>query len=391
MIPLMKNAFLNEHATKQALADFIIKTQKFSMGEECHKFERKFSNFQKRSESILFNSGGSANLALLQALKNLGKLKSGDYVGFSALTWSTNIMPIIQMDLIPVPVDCSVHNLNVGSEQLLKTLETYGIKALFITNVLGFVSDIEKVRDVCNDKGIILLEDNCESLGTVTNQGNMTGNFGLASTFSFFVAHHMSTIEGGMICTDDEELSEMLKIVRANGWDRNLNALQQAKWRKKYNIESEFQAKYSFYDLGFNFRPTEITGFLGSFQLDFLEDNIKAREKNYKLINKYISENDDLLALDFSYLRTVSTFAIPIVCKSLELRNHYLNQFSGAGIEIRPMIAGNIQRQPFYSKYVKNMVKLPNTDFIDRNGFYCGNYPELTTDDLQVIISAILK
>ena len=295
------------------------------------------------------------------------------------------------MDLIPVPVDCSVNNLNVGSEQLLKTLETYGIKALFITNVLGFVSDIEKVRDVCNDKGIILLEDNCESLGTVTNQGNMTGNFGLASTFSFFVAHHMSTIEGGMICTDDEELSEMLKIVRANGWDRNLNALQQAKWRKKYNIESEFQAKYSFYDLGFNFRPTEITGFLGSFQLDFLEDNIKAREKNYKLINKYISQNDDLLALDSSNLKTVSTFAIPIICKTLELRNHYLNQFSGAGIEIRPMIAGNIQRQPFYSKYVKDMVKLPNTDFIDRNGFYCGNYPELTTDDLQVIISAILK
>lgn len=387
----MKNAFLNEHATKQALADFIIKTQKFSMGEECHKFERKFSDFQKRSESILFNSGGSANLALLQALKNLGKLKSGDYVGFSALTWSTNIMPIIQMDLIPVPVDCSVQNLNVGSEQLLKTLEEYDIKALFITNVLGFVSDIETVRDVCNDKGIILLEDNCESLGTVTNQGNMTGNFGLASTFSFFVAHHMSTIEGGMICTDDEELSEMLKIVRANGWDRNLNALQQAKWRKKFNIESEFQAKYSFYDLGFNLRPTEITGFLGSFQLDFLEDNIKTREKNYKLINKYISQNDDLLALDYSNLNTVSTFAIPIVCKTSELRNHYLNQFSGAGIEIRPMIAGNIQRQPFYSRYVKHMVELPNTDFVDRNGFYCGNYPELTADDLQVIISAILK
>jgi CDP-6-deoxy-D-xylo-4-hexulose-3-dehydrase len=391
MIPLMKNAFLNEHATKQALADFIIKAQKFSMGEECHKFERKFSDFQKRTESILFNSGGSANLALLQALKNLGRLKSGDYVGFSALTWSTNIMPIIQMDLIPIPVDCSVENLNVGSEQLLKTLEAYDIKALFLTNVLCFVSDIEKVRDVCNDKGIILLEDNCESLGTVTNQGIMSGNLGLASSFSFFVAHHMSTIEGGMICTDDEELGEMLKIVRANGWDRNLNALQQAKWRKKYNIESEFQAKYSFYDLGFNFRPTEITGFLGSYQLDFLEENIKAREKNYKFINEYISKNDDLLPLDYSNLKTVSTFAIPIVCKTPELRGHYLNQFSGAGIEIRPMIAGNIQRQPFYSKYVKEMVKLPNTDFVDRNGFYCGNYPELTPEDLQVIISAILK
>jgi CDP-6-deoxy-D-xylo-4-hexulose-3-dehydrase len=391
MIPLMKNAFLNQHATKLALADFILGAEMFSMGKECSNFENKFSIFQKRANSILFNSGGSANLALLQALKNLGKLKSGDYVGFSALTWSTNIMPIIQMDFNPIPLDCNIKNLNVGSEQLLRTLENYDIKALFITNVLGFVSDIEKVRDICNDKGIILLEDNCESLGTVTKQGNMTGNFGLASTFSFFVAHHMSTIEGGMICTDDEELSEMLKIVRANGWDRNLNDIQQAKWRNKFNIESEFQAKYSFYDLGFNFRPTEITGFLGSYQLDFLEENIKTREKNYKLINEYISKNDDLLALDYSNLSVVSTFAIPIVCKTSELRNLYLNEFSKAGIEIRPMIAGNIQRQPFYKKYVKQEVDLPNTDFVDRNGFYCGNYPELTGDDLQVIISTILK
>jgi CDP-6-deoxy-D-xylo-4-hexulose-3-dehydrase len=285
MIPLMKNAFLNQHATKLALADFILKAEIFSMGKECASFEHKFSVFQKRKNAVLVNSGGSANLALLQALKNLGKLKSGDCVGFSALTWSTNVMPIIQMGFIPVPVDCSVKNMNVGSEQLLKTLEIYNLKALFLTNVLGFVSDIENLRDICNEKGIILLEDNCESLGTVTTQGNMTGNFGLASTFSFFVAHHMSTIEGGMICTDDEELSEMLKIVRANGWDRNLNAVQQEKWRKKYNIESEFQAKYSFYDLGFNFRPTEITGFLGSYQLDFLEENILTREKNYKLLN----------------------------------------------------------------------------------------------------------
>lgn len=387
----MKNAFLNQNATKKALSDFILNAEIFSMGHECANFERKFSIFQKRNNSILFNSGGSANLALLQALRNLGKLKAGDYVGFSALTWSTNVMPIIQMGLIPVPVDCSVRSLNVGSEQLQNTLENYDIKALFITNVLGFVSDIETVRDLCNDKGIILLEDNCESLGTVTNQGNMTGNFGLASTFSFFVAHHMSTIEGGMICTDDEEFSEMLKIVRANGWDRNLNAIQQAKWRKKFNIESEFQAKYSFYDLGFNLRPTEITGFLGTYQLDFLEENIKTREKNYKLINEHISKNDDLLPLDYSNLKVVSTFAIPIVCKTSELRNYYLNEFSKANIEIRPMIAGNIQRQPFYSKYVKDKVKLPNTDFVDRNGFYCGNYPELTPDDLQQIINSVSK
>lgn len=186
MIPLMKNAFLNEHETKQALADFIIKSSKFSMGEECHKFEVSFSKFQQRKQAILFNSGGSANLALIQSLKNLGLLKNGDLVGFSALTWSTNIMPIIQMGLQPVPIDCDIRTLNVGAEQFLNSLEKWDIKALFLTNVLGFVGDIENIQKICRSKGIILLEDNCESLGTVTKFGNKTGNFGLASSFSFF-------------------------------------------------------------------------------------------------------------------------------------------------------------------------------------------------------------
>lgn len=201
----------------------------------------------------------------------------------------------------------------------------------------------------------------------------------------------MSTIEGGMICTDDEALAEMLKIVRANGWDRNLTALQQAKWRKKFNVDSEFQAKYTFYDLGYNLRPTEITGFLGSFQMKFLTENIQTREKNYKQLNEYILKNDDLISLKSDHLEVVSAFAMPIICKTEELRNYYMNQFSGAGIEIRPMIAGNMLNQPFYKKYVKDTVSLPNTDFIDQNGFYCGNYPELTADELQVIISAVLR
>ncbi|WP_371079300.1 DegT/DnrJ/EryC1/StrS family aminotransferase, partial [Salmonella enterica] len=150
----------------------------------------------------------------------------------------------------------------VMSSNLLERLEQTELNAFFITNVLGFTGDLDKIRDICNERNIILIEDNCESLGTQLPMGK-AGNFSLASTFSFFVAHHMSTIEGGMICTDDDELAEMLKIVRANGWDRNLSSKQQLKWRKKYNIQSEFEAKYTFYDLGFNMRPTEITGFLG--------------------------------------------------------------------------------------------------------------------------------
>jgi len=235
MIPLMKNAFLNEFETKKALSEFIMQTSKLSMDIECSKFEQKFARYQGRSDAILFNSGGSANLAMLQALKNMGKLKDGDQIGFSALTWSTNTMPILQMGFIPVPLDCEVTTLNVMSANLEDRLSQTTIKALFLTNVLGFTGDVNRIRDICFAKNIILLEDNCESLGTVLPSGK-AGNFGLGSSFSFFVAHHMSTIEGGMVCTDDEDFAQMLRIVRANGWDRNLAAHQQHKLRK--NITS---------------------------------------------------------------------------------------------------------------------------------------------------------
>ena len=277
--------------------------------------------------------------------------------------------------------------MSYNLEERLKQVE---LKALFLTNVLGFTGDINNIKNLCSLKNIMLLEDNCESLGTELPSGK-AGNFGLCSSFSFFVAHHMRTIEGGMLCTDDGELSEMLRIVRANGWDRNLSAMQQIKWRKKYNIRSEFEAKYTFYDLGFNLRPTEITGFLGQFQMQFLDHNIKAREQNYFQLEKIMSQNEDIIPLKHTHINCLSTFAFPVVCRTQELREHYLSRFSGAGIEIRPMIAGNMQMQPFYKKYVKELFELPGTDFLHTNSFYCGNYPELTEADLETISSCLYK
>jgi CDP-6-deoxy-D-xylo-4-hexulose-3-dehydrase len=388
MIPLMKNAFLNEYETKKALADFILQAGRLSMDAECHKFECKFSDFQGRKEAVLFNSGGSANLAMLQALKNLGKLQDGDRVGFSALTWSTNTMPIIQMGLVPVAIDCDISTLNVTSRTLVERLEQTDMRAFFITHALGFTGDLDVVKAVCEKRDILLIEDSCESLGTTLPSGK-AGNFGIGASFSFFVAHHMSTIEGGMVCTDDLEFAEMLRIVRANGWDRNLTAYQQHKWRRKFDIDSEFDAKYTFYDLGFNMRPTEITGFLGQYQMRFLEANIQSRERNYLRLEKLMTENDDLIVLKHDHIATLSTFAFPVVCKTPELRDRYVARFAGAGIEIRPLIAGNMQRQPFYRKYVKELYALPGTDFLHRNGFYCGNYPELSETDLETISSCL--
>jgi len=152
MIPLMKNAFLNEYETKKALSEFIMKSDRLSMDAKCAEFEVLFAKKQGRKHGILFNSGGSANLAILQALKNLGKLKDNDNVGFSALTWSTNTMPIIQMGMNPVAIDCEPSTLNVMSNHLLDRLKTTPLQALFLTNVLGFTGDIATIKKICEEK-----------------------------------------------------------------------------------------------------------------------------------------------------------------------------------------------------------------------------------------------
>jgi CDP-6-deoxy-D-xylo-4-hexulose-3-dehydrase len=390
MIPLMKNTFLHEPDTKKALSDFILRTHRLSMGTECLAFEKQFSEYQNTREAVLFNSGGSANLALIQSLKNLHLLKDGSNVGFSALTWSTNVMPIIQMNMVPVPLDIDVTTLNVMSGTILERLESETLDALFLTNALGFTGDLVQIREICKDHGIILIEDNCESLGTELPSGK-AGNFGLAGTNSFFVAHHMSTIEGGMVTTQDRDLAEMLRIVRANGWDRNLDVAQQTSLRMKYRIKSEFDAKYTFYDLGYNLRPTEITGFLGQFQIQFLEENVKIREKNYLEFERILRENADLITPEHSHITRLSCFALPVICRTPALREKYVARFMSSGVEIRPMIAGNIQRQPFYAKYVKKTYELPGADFMHNCGFYCGNYPELSDDDLNILCSCVKK
>jgi len=384
----MKNAFLNETETISSLSDFIKNAKKLSMGEQCLKFEKKFAKLQGRKEAVLVNSGGSANLAMLQTLKNLGKLKDGDKVGFSALTWSTNVMPIIQLGLVPVAIDCDPFTLNVMSTQIIERLETENLHAFFVTNVLGFAGDLQTIKNICNKRNIILLEDNCEGLGTELLDGKC-GNFGEMASFSFFVAHHMSTIEGGMICTDNEEFAKMLRMVRSNGWDRNLNVSQQKKLRNENKIYTEFESKYTFYDLGYNLRPTEITGFIGSFQLQFLKKNIEIREKNYLALEKIVKDNPDLILINHSNLKVLSSFAFPVMCKDKRKKEKYALKFEATGVEIRPMISGNIQRQPFYKKYVKKKQNLPGADKIHDCGFYCGNYPDLTEFDIQTLMNCL--
>lgn len=381
MIKLQKSTFYGETETKQALADFILSADILSMGAECQRFEWLFAGKQRRERAIFVSNGSAANLGLLQALLNLGRLKRGDRVGVSALTWATNVMPVIQLGLVPVAIDCALETLNVSPEAIAPYIGS--LQALFLTNALGFCDNIDQIALLCSERGVLLIEDNCESLGSAA-YGTRLGNFGLASTFSFFVGHHLSTIEGGMVCTNDAELAEMLVMTRAHGWDRNLSPAAQNRLREEHGV-SRFHASYTFYDLALNIRPTEINGFLGVRQMQSWDEIVDLRQENFRVFHQAVSANPDLVPLRVSHMDIVSNFAMPVIARSVALCEEYRRRFQAAQIEVRPVIAGDITRQPFYRKHVRGRTECPNAGLIHEQGFYCPNNPELTAGELARI------
>ncbi|HUD08304.1 MAG TPA: DegT/DnrJ/EryC1/StrS aminotransferase family protein [Candidatus Saccharimonadales bacterium] len=381
MIKLIKSTFYHEQQTKQALADFILKQNIFSMNEQCAKFETAFAIKQQRKHAVFVQNGSVANFLLVQSMLNSGRLNKDDKVGFSALTWPTNVMPLIQLGLVPVALDCNIATLNVSPEIVDESAEQ--IKCLFLTNVLGFCDDLAQIKKICDEHNIILLEDNCESLGSKMD-GKQLGNFGLASTFSFFVGHHMSTIEGGMICTDDDELHQLMVMGRSHGWDRNLNADAQIQLREKHGID-DFYAKYTFYDLASNFRPNEIAGFIGNIQIKYWDDIVRKRVSNFTRYISAMKTNKDFYQYNLSHMDIVSNFAMPIICKTSDLARAYRKKFENADVEIRPVIAGNITKQPFFQKYIQDSVHRPNSDLVHANGFYFGNNPDMADKELDTL------
>lgn len=387
MLRLIKSSFYHEKETKRALADFILNEDILSMNKECAKFEASFAAKQGRKHAVYVSNGSVADFLLVQSLMNQGKFKPGDKIGFSALTWPTNVMPIIQLGLVPVAIDCELDTLNVSPSKLQEYISD--LKGLFLTNVLGFSDDIEGIRALCDEHGVVLIEDNCESLGSQTG-GVLLGNFSLAATFSFFVGHHMSTIEGGMVVTDDDDLHEYLVMGRAHGWDRNLSTDAQERLRTSAKVD-DFYAKYTFYDIASNFRPTEINGFIGNTQMPYWDEIVSKRAQNFKAFHDAMVNNEDFYQYDLSHMDVISNFSMPIICKTPELAVEYKRKFTEAQVEIRPVIAGNMTNQPFYRKYVDDTAARPNSDLVHANGFYFGNNPEMTDDEIAILCDLLGK
>ena len=388
MIKLIKSSFMNEQVTKDKLCEFIQWSQQLSIGTYCKKFEEMFAQWQGRKYCVFFNSGSSANLALIQSMLNTGKLQKWDKVAFSSLTWATNPMPLIQLGLEPIPVDVELDTLNLSLELFKKTVEKHTIKALFITHLLGWCdASFAEIEQYCKNNDILLLEDNCESMGTIF-KGKKLWNYSLASTFSTYVGHHMSTIEGGMVCTDDVEFYDMLIMTRAHGRDRNLSPDRQSAMRDKYQVDG-FYSKYTFYTLGYNLRPNEITGFLGCEQLQYLDETIKTREINAQRFITAINNNSDFYPLQITHLDLFSNFALPVICKSGQILQKYIEKFQDAGVEIRPIVGGDLTQQLFWKELYGPNLQTTNSSLIHQQGFYFGNSPEYTQEEIALLLSLI--
>jgi len=358
---------------------------RLTKGPKTIEFEKKWSNWLGSKYSVFVNSGSSANLLMLYALKVLNKLKNNK-VCVPSLCWATDLAPVLQFDMEPLLIDCNLDNLSVDLKHLEDVFKTENPSVLILVSVLGLSPDMDSIVELCEKYDVILLEDNCESQGT-SYKGKKLGNFGLMSSFSTYFGHTMSTIEGGMICTNNDELYNILIQLRSHGWDRDLSKDEQNILRNKWNCD-DFSALYTFYVPGFNLRSTDLQAVIGIGQLDKIDSMISKRNENFKYFHSLL--NSKTWVPFESPESFTANFAIPIIVETKEQKENIIKDLENNHIACRPLISGSMGTQPFYkSKYVE--LKLPNCSIIDERGMYVPNHPMLTKEDIELICKIIIS
>lgn len=351
---------------------------RLTKGDITIEFEKKWSEKIGVSKTTFVNSGSSAILLAIAALKESGKLKNNKII-VPALSWLTDVSSPIQLGMDVILCDCNLHDLSIDLNHLKKLIKEEDPSSLILVSVLGLVPNMDEIVDLCNENGIVLIEDVCESMGSKFKDKYL-GTFGSVSLFSLYYGHHLSTIEGGLICTNDEELNDIIVSMRSHGWDRDWSKEKQKEYREKYNID-EFNSLYTFYYPGFNFRSTDLQAYIGLSQVDKLDKFSINRNNNFKLYNKNISTNE--LTIKNNEDNFISNFAYPIVSKN---REQIVNRLIQNNIEVRPLIAGSMARKPFWKGRVDN---LPNCDIINSYGFYIPNHQDLSEEDILNICKII--
>ena len=364
----------------------VIKKDNYTMGDSVKQFENNFANYLGSKYCVMVNSGSSANLLAIASLfyTKSPKLKRGDEVIVPAVSWSTTYYPLYQYGLKLKFVDVDLYTLNFDLEQL-KNAVSDNTKMILAVNLLGNPNDFDSIKEIINGTNIILMEDNCESMGAEYN-GQQTGTFGLIGTFSTFFSHHMATMEGGMISTNDEEIYHILLSLRAHGWTRNL-----PKENKISNkIDDWFTESFRFILPGYNVRPLEMSGAIGVEQLKKLPSFLNNRRENAKLFVELFKGHKDYIIQKNIDDSSWFGFSLIIKPESKLLRSEVVEKLKINQIDCRPIVTGDFTKNEvlrFFDFEIFGRMK--NAKYLDENGFFIGNHQISLNEELQYLHSIL--
>lgn len=389
--PLIENPFSDDDITKGIN---VLKSKQLTLSKETKNFEKKFTSKLKSKYSLMVNSGSSANLLALQCLINpyrKNRLKKDDEIIIPTLCWSTSLWPIVQSNLKPVFVDINPKTLNIDEEKL-ETKITHKTKAILLVNVLGNSCDMNKIIQIKKKYNLILIEDNCESLGSKYKKKYL-GTYGDFSSFSFYSSHQISSGEGGMICCKDKNDYNIIKSLRSHGWSRGTSFENEIYKKNKF-----LDKRFIFFNSGFNLRPTEVSAAIGHNQFKRMDKLMKIRNINRKkIINSLLNNSYLKNKIDFYYENKFVNpswfgLSIKILIKNFN-KNKIIKKLENNGIETRPIISGNFADQPAAKLYgISLNQKFPNTDKVYNSSFFIGlPTKQINNKFLKKIVSAFEK
>ena len=389
--PLIENPFSDDDIIKGIN---VLKSKQLTLSKETKNFEKKFTAKLKSKYSLMVNSGSSANLLALQCLINpyrKNRLKKDDEIIIPTLCWSTSLWPIVQSNLKPVFVDINPKTLNIDEEKL-ETKITHKTKAILLVNVLGNSCDMNKIIKIKKKYNLILIEDNCESLGSKYKKKYL-GTYGDFSSFSFYSSHQISSGEGGMICCKDKNDYNIIKSLRSHGWSRGTSFENEIYKKNKF-----LDKRFIFFNSGFNLRPTEVSAAIGHNQFKRMDKLMKIRNINRKkIINSLLNNSYLKNKIDFYYENKFVNpswfgLSVKILIKNFN-KNKIIKKLENNGIETRPIISGNFADQPAAKLYgISLNQKFPNTDKVYNTSFFIGlPTKQINNKFLKKIVSAFEK
>ncbi len=378
-IKLMHDSFTEEEL--QAVMD-CMRSGEYTQGELVSEFEQKFANWVGARHAVMVNSGSSANLLMVMMLKEHLGLKDGDEVLVPAVTWPTTVYPLLQNNLVPIFCDVD-DSFNISLASMNKMIGPR-TRAVFAVHLLGQPANMYEIVRFCNEKGLVLLEDCCESLGARYLNIHV-GNFGSMGSFSFYFGHHMTSIEGGMIVTSDDALSDLLRSARSHGWVRNSQRKEKYKGLHK-NLDFLFDMQ------GYNVRSTNVNAAIALVQLKKLERAIKVRKANHAHFTALLAAEKRVRFQKVS-LSESSSFSLGILLDSPRERECLLEHLPQQGIECRPIVAGNLVRQPVFEKLKEKFRQDTCTyaDVIHEQGIYLPNHQFLSEEEIRYMAEKVIE